>query len=372
MPSLDSITLDGSGNYDAIVAYVEEASASSNIQAVVDLIDKCSHAQSGVFWNDTKVMGAIVNSLEGSKFGAKDLELLLPKMNARKNIEQHAARLGIHLSGVYEAAGDTDNAASVLSEALQHYKLEGGSHEVWELDLYYKCAGFHAQRGDIGECAKLLAQARGMKGRAERHRQTHAMLQGLVNQHYGKFLVAARGYLKVAAVDENAIRTGAICAILGLGEDVRGGAAGSVDRHSVLLDFAKDPRTQSLDIYPYLQKALSGYLFRKTDVDGFMGMLEPHQAAHFKNAALPEHNILAVSKLYDNISLEQLGLILEVSKDEAEKAASSIISEGRLDASIDQSTDVLSFGSHDDEFNDAIRDTCKAVQEIVVEINKGC
>eukprot|EP00656_Telonema_subtile_P042227 TRINITY_DN4772_c0_g1_i2.p1 TRINITY_DN4772_c0_g1~~TRINITY_DN4772_c0_g1_i2.p1 ORF type:complete len:372 (+),score=104.73 TRINITY_DN4772_c0_g1_i2:151-1266(+) len=369
MPSLDSITLDGSGNYESVVALIEEASASSNIQTVHELIDKCTHAQSGVFWNDSKVMAAIVGALESSKFGAEELASLLPKINARKNFEQCAAKLGIHLSGVYEAAGDTDNAAIRLAEALSQYKLEGGDQEHLEMDLYYKCANFHAKRGDMMECSKTLSQARGMKGRADRHRKMHAMLQGLVNQHSGKFLVAARGYLKVANDDESAIRTGSICAILGLGEDTKGATVGSVDRQSVLIDYARDPRAAGLDVYPFLQKALKGQLFRKEAVDEFVALLEPHQAQHFKAVAVLEHNILAVSQLYNNISLEQLGLMLNVSKDEAEKAASTIISEGRLEASINQVDDILSFECTSEEFDTNIRDTCKAVQDIVADIN---
>jgi len=370
MPSLDSITLDGSGNYDSLVAYLEEASASSNIQSVHDLLDKCTHAQSGVFWNDSKVMAVVVRALEGSKFTPPELESLLPKMNSRKNFEQCAAKLGMHLAGVYEGAGDTDKAATTLAQALNQYKLEGGSQEHLELDLHFKCASFHAKRGDMAECSKFLSKARGMKGRTDRHRQQHAMLQGQVNQHSGKFLVAARGYLKVANVDESAVREGAICAILGLGEDTKGGIVGSVDRQTVLIDFAKDPRAAALDVFPFLLKALKGQLFRPEDVKDLVGLLAPHQSTHFTTVAVLEHNILAVSSLYDNVSLRQLGLILNVSKDEAEKAASSIISEGRLSASIDQVSDILSFNRTDDEFDTNIRDTCKAVQDIVAEISR--
>eukprot|EP00658_Telonema_sp_P-2_P077026 TRINITY_DN6872_c0_g1_i1.p1 TRINITY_DN6872_c0_g1~~TRINITY_DN6872_c0_g1_i1.p1 ORF type:complete len:235 (+),score=71.96 TRINITY_DN6872_c0_g1_i1:192-896(+) len=228
-------------------------------------------------------------------------------------------------------------------------------------DRFYKCADFHAERGDMAECAKILSQARGMAGRNARHVLKHSALQALVNQHAGKFLVAARGYLKVAMHDDAAVRTGVICAILGVGQV--GG-----DREAVMADYLKDPRTQGLDVSPFLEKAVNGRLFRKDAVDAFVGMLEPHQAEHFIKVAVLEHNIQSISQIYQNISLEQLGLILNVSKEDAEKAASTIISEGRLSASINQLDDLLTFDATNDEFSANIRDTCMAVQGIVGEI----
>ena len=49
-----------------------------------------------------------------------------------------------------------------------------------------------------------------------------------------------------------------------------------------------------------------------------------------------EHNMLSISKLYDNISLERLGKLLAIPADQAEKLTGAMITQGVLAGSIDQ------------------------------------
>jgi len=49
-----------------------------------------------------------------------------------------------------------------------------------------------------------------------------------------------------------------------------------------------------------------------------------------------EHNLLAASRLYNNISLAGLGTLLEIEPERAEKIASKMITEGRLVGFVDQ------------------------------------
>jgi COP9 signalosome complex subunit 4 len=56
-----------------------------------------------------------------------------------------------------------------------------------------------------------------------------------------------------------------------------------------------------------------------------------------------EHNILAVSKLYENIRFDQLAKILGINAIQAEHLASSMIESSRLNASIDQPAQIVIF-----------------------------
>jgi len=58
-----------------------------------------------------------------------------------------------------------------------------------------------------------------------------------------------------------------------------------------------------------------------------------------------EHNLLAVSKLYKNIRIEQLALILNVTPIIAEKNAALMIRNGCLEGSIDQVESLINFRS---------------------------
>ena len=52
--------------------------------------------------------------------------------------------------------------------------------------------------------------------------------------------------------------------------------------------------------------------------------------------SIKEHNLLAASKTYANISIEELARLLQVDALEAEKIAAGMIKEGRLHGLIDQ------------------------------------
>lgn len=52
--------------------------------------------------------------------------------------------------------------------------------------------------------------------------------------------------------------------------------------------------------------------------------------------AVTEHNLLAASKLYNNITFNELGSLLQITPASAEKIASQMITEGRMKGYIDQ------------------------------------
>ena len=61
--------------------------------------------------------------------------------------------------------------------------------------------------------------------------------------------------------------------------------------------------------------------------------------------AVIEHNLLSASKLYNNITFEELGALLEIPPAKAEKIASQMITEGRMNGYIDQIDSIVHFES---------------------------
>lgn len=61
--------------------------------------------------------------------------------------------------------------------------------------------------------------------------------------------------------------------------------------------------------------------------------------------AVIEHNLLSASKLYNNITFEELGALLEIAPAKAEKIASQMITEGRMNGYIDQIDSIVHFES---------------------------
>lgn len=56
----------------------------------------------------------------------------------------------------------------------------------------------------------------------------------------------------------------------------------------------------------------------------------------FLDQAIAEHNLLAVQKLYKNIKIVELGLLLGIEPFKAEKIVANMISEGHINGLIDQ------------------------------------
>ena len=77
-------------------------------------------------------------------------------------------------------------------------------------------------------------------------------------------------------------------------------------------------------------------------VEAFAATLATHQKATLEDGstvldrAVIEHNMLATSKLYANISFDQLGLLLGIDAAKAERMAASMLMEKRLNGFIDQ------------------------------------
>lgn len=111
----------------------------------------------------------------------------------------------------------------------------------------------------------------------------------------------------------------------------------------------KDQRCTHCPSFHLLQKVHSDRMLRPEDADSFKAMLKPHQLAvgsdgiTVADRAITEHNILSASKLYRNIRSQQLGRVLNVSAQHAEKAVARLIADGRLVGSIDQMQRLVRF-----------------------------
>ena len=111
----------------------------------------------------------------------------------------------------------------------------------------------------------------------------------------------------------------------------------------------KDARTHRATHFRVLESMYKQRLLRGTDVASFEKSLMPHQKALLADGmtvlekAVMEHNMVACAKLYNNISFQELGTLLEIDSERAEKIVAVMISEGRLNGTIDQIDGTVSF-----------------------------
>lgn len=124
-----------------------------------------------------------------------------------------------------------------------------------------------------------------------------------------------------------------VCAVL---------AGAGPQRSRMLATLYKDDRSQRLPHYSILEKMYLDRVLRSNEVSEFASTLKQHQLALLPDnttvldRAVIEHNLLSASKIYNNISFEELGALLGVKAEQAEARASKMMGEGRMSGSIDQ------------------------------------
>lgn len=113
-------------------------------------------------------------------------------------------------------------------------------------------------------------------------------------------------------------------------------------RGRTLAKLYKDDRADSVEEHGILEKIFLDRLLSPEEVTEFREKLASHQLAKTSDGstvldkAVLEHNLLAASKLYSNIGIDQLGLLLGVEGDKAEEYAAKMVEQGRLAGYIDQ------------------------------------
>ena len=90
--------------------------------------------------------------------------------------------------------------------------------------------------------------------------------------------------------------------------------------------------------------------------------------------AMLQHNVLAASRVYKNMRLPDLGHLLEVPPDRAEKIAAKMIAEERLEGFIDQKSGVIHFAASGDEnlqrWDRHIRNVCNQVNSVLLKVKE--
>ena len=178
---------------------------------------------------------------------------------------------------------------------------------------------------------------------------------------------------KSEARRSEALSNAITCAIL---------ASAGPQRGRVLAMLVKDERCAFLPAFGMLQKVYLERILRAEEVSAFGAALRPHQLAISDDGltalsrAVSEHNLMSASKLYNNISVAELGALLGVGSDRAERTAAKMISEGRLAGSIDQVDGMVTFGEAEDggavveQWDAQIMSVCLQVDAVVELMEK--
>ena len=158
------------------------------------------------------------------------------------------------------------------------------------------------------------------------------------------------------------------------------------NRSRILASLCRDERTADLPAYNILTKMFLDRILRPNEVKSFEQTLKPHQLAKISlstnerlaaaaasasgddaaaepgastrtgpstvlDRAVLEHNLLASSKIYRNITFTGLGALLDLTPAAAENMARRMVEQGRLKGTIDQVDRLIWFESAGEEDN---------------------
>jgi COP9 signalosome complex subunit 4 len=307
------------------------------------------------------------------KLAEKSIDFMQPQAAV---FEEQISNLRYVLAKLLVKEEEYIKAATIL----QDIPLEGGRiYPIpFKVKVYVKIAQLYLQEEKSLEAEKFLnkaAQIVNKKGVKPKDRLRYQSSFVQIRDFNRKFSEAASGYYRLAQLvyseEEriDALGSGVRCAVL---------APAGPQRSRLLALYYKDERSKKLNNYAVLEKMFLGRILRTEEVKHFEASLDEHQLAKNSDGvsileqAIREHNLVAASKVYNNISFEQLGVLLGVSTEEAEKLASTMITQDRLGGTIDQMKQLLFFKAENantiEDWDAHIEHVCSSVNGLIDHI----
>jgi len=295
------------------------------------------------------------------------------------------------LAQCHQASGEFKSAAYTLSSfKFDDFKGKCTASLEKRTGWYVQTAEFFLAIGEAGLASQQIKRAHAnvseLNKKSQKGDKTATALVWRFKTAYARILDAERKFLEASlrymelsqssfdgmsdADRMKSLEYAVTCAIL---------AKAGPPRSRVLALLCSDERCRTLHNDALLIKMFNERIISQTEVEAFEKTLQEHQKADtaskrtvLQNSVI-EHNMLAASRIYQNIRFDQLGSLLGISANEAESVAGSMIEQGRLKATIDQADSLLEFQSGGDELESwdvGIGDVCQTLNKIVDDITK--
>ncbi|KZW04204.1 hypothetical protein EXIGLDRAFT_737849 [Exidia glandulosa HHB12029] len=305
------------------------------------------------------------------------LAILQPRL---VSFEEQAASLRYQLADILEAEEDWSEAARVL----MGISLDSGHRLIADEDklrVYIRIVRLLLEEEDSVQAETYYNRAAlHIHSTQDRELQlAFKLCQARIMDYSRKFLEAAMRYNELSWIGEldeeersQALSAAVTCAVL---------APAGPPRSRVLAALCRDERTAQLPNHTILSKMFLDRILRPAEIQGFEATLKPHQLAKIAQSsndrlaaaaaandetsepgaskrtgpstvldrAVLEHNLLACSKIYNNITFSGLGALLDLAPSAAETMARKMIEQGRLRGWIDQVDRLIWFEEEEHE-----------------------
>lgn len=288
-----------------------------------------------------------------------------------------AARL--RLADLYEQNDENIKASTILEQGVTRRVLKDESRFEWYIRIVrnrLEVDDSTSAEGFIKRAALLRPKLKAIDPSLQIH---FLFSQARIADSNRNFVDAARKYYEVSikpdvdpAEQMACLESAITCVIL---------APAGPMRNQILLLIFNDDRTQSFPEYEILKKLYTNRLLMNDELKNFESKLLPHQKASLADGltvlrrSMIDHNLVAVSRIYSSISIEQLGKLLGLDSSQVEDYAGKMILQGRLAAAIDQVYEIVQFKRQDDinnlrRWESKIKTMCSDLDHLVNDITR--
>ncbi|KAL4902641.1 signalosome subunit 4 [Aspergillus multicolor] len=306
------------------------------------------------------------------------------------SVEEQDAQIREILADAYESEEEYIAAA----KALQGIHIDSSQRLVSDsskVKLWIRIVRLYLEEDDTTSAEAFLNRIKNLPSKIEDHElKLHFRLsQARIQDARRRFLDASQEYFAVSlapGVDESdrlqALAAAIRCAVL---------APAGPQRSRTLATLYKDDRATSVEEFGILEKMFLDRLLTPEEVAAFSQRLAPHQLAQTADGttvldkAVVEHNLVAASKLYENIKTDALGAILGLQAsgdltagEKAEAYAARMVEQGRLSGSIDQIDGIIYFessttatGRHIRQWDAGVQGLSEGVERVATNIAEG-
>ena len=277
--------------------------------------------------------------------GTHAISILEPRV---VSFEEQDAMIREILADAYTEQEDFIGAAKML----QGIQLESSQRKISDdakVRTWMRICRLYIEEDDTTSAESYLNRAKNLLYKVddvELNIQFH-LSQARILDARRKFLDASSAYHSVSftptlAEEERmqALSAAITCAVL---------APAGPQRSRALAKLYKDERASDAPEFSILEKMFLDQLLSKEEVSKFADNLAPHQLAKTADGstvlakAVVEHNLLSASRLYNNIGVKELGVLLDLHAEKAEQYAATMLEQGRLVGTIDQIDGVIFF-----------------------------
>ncbi len=265
------------------------------------------------------------------------------------------------LAAGYEAEEDYSNAA----KTLQGIQLESTQRQIpieIKLGVWIRIVRFYLEDDDTVSAETGLNKIKNSNAAAQAL-QSNPELRLHYQLSQARILDSRRDFLNASAEYYNVSSNGSVAEedrLQALSASIKTAilAPAGPPRSRTLAKLYKDEHSSETEEFGILENMFLDRLLAPAEIEAFAAKLAPHQLAQTADGstvlskAVIEHNLIAASRLYDNISTAGLAGLLglkdgtdDTAAEKAEDYAARMVEQGRLRAQIDQIAAVIIFES---------------------------